>query len=285
MDTSGGATYRHDLATVHHRGFGFHAAACAPGILDFLAPVRARRGLVLELGCGSGLLTRELIAAGHRVMATDASPAMLHIARGLVGDTAEEVRQLTLPGDPLPPADAIVAVGHPINYLPDAEAFDRALVAIARALRPAGRLAFDVCDLDYGEARRDDRGLGRAGDDWAIVTEFSQPAPDRFVRDITTFVPNPDGSWRRDREHHENVLTDTAQIPALLRRHGVEARVGASFGSETLPEGLRVITGQKPAEAHIVPAASGTSKHDPGEHAKSFEDDNAPRLYSSHPPG
>ena len=77
-----------------------------------------------------------------------------------------------------------MAVGHPINYLPDAEAFDRALVAIAGALRPAGRLAFDVCDLDYGEARRDDRGLGRAGDDWAIITEFSQPAPDRFVRDI-----------------------------------------------------------------------------------------------------
>jgi SAM-dependent methyltransferase len=285
VGTSGGATYRHDLATVHHRGFGFHAAACAPGILDFLAPVRARRGLVLELGCGSGLLTRELIAAGHRVMATDASPAMLHIARGLVGDAAEEVRQLTLPDDPLPPADAIVAVGHPINYLPDAEAFDRALVAIAGSLRPAGRLAFDVCDLDYGEARRDDRGVGRAGDDWAIITEFSQPAPDRFVRDITTFVPNPDGSWRRDREHHENVLTDTAQIPALLRRHGVEARVAASFGSETLPEGLRVIFGHNPAEAHIVPAASGTSKHDPGEHAKSFEDDNAARLYSSHPPG
>src|SRR5262249_40996427 len=119
MDISGGTRYRPDLAAVHHPGFGTHAAPCAPGVVEFLAPVRARQGLVLELGCGPGLLTRELIAAGHRVIATDASPAMLDIARDLVGATAEEVRQLTLPDDRMPEADAIVAVGHPVNYLPD----------------------------------------------------------------------------------------------------------------------------------------------------------------------
>ena len=58
--------YRHDLALVHHRGFAFHASACAPGILDLLAPLRANNGVVLEVGCGTGLLTKELIAAGHR---------------------------------------------------------------------------------------------------------------------------------------------------------------------------------------------------------------------------
>jgi SAM-dependent methyltransferase len=109
------AIYRPDLALVHHRGFGFHAAACAPGILDLLAPVRDRRGLVLEVGCGTGLLTKELVAAGHRVIATDASPGMLGVAREQVGDLVEDLRQLTLPDDVLPEADAIVAVGHPLN--------------------------------------------------------------------------------------------------------------------------------------------------------------------------
>ena len=73
--------YRADLSLVHHLGFGFHADACAPGILALLQPVRDRGGLVVELGCGSGLLTRHLVDAGHRVMATDASPAMLTLAR------------------------------------------------------------------------------------------------------------------------------------------------------------------------------------------------------------
>jgi SAM-dependent methyltransferase len=255
VSKSGNASYRHDLATVHHRGFGAHAAACAPGIMGFLAPVRAQQGLVLELGCGTGLLTRELIAAGHRVIATDASPAMLDIARDLVGESAQEVRQLTLPDDPLPQADAIVAIGHPLNYLPDAEAVDRALIAIARALRPGGLLALDICDLEWGQARRDTPNFAEAGADWAIITEFSVPAPDRFIRDITTFVPNPDGSWRRDSEHHENVLTDTAQIPALLRAHGIQAHVRSSFGTETLPPGLRAITGHKPSpdRSHAEP--------------------------------
>jgi SAM-dependent methyltransferase len=215
--------------------------------VEILAPVLARRGLVLELGCGSGLLTRELLAAGHRVIATDASPAMLDLARDLVGEAAQDVRQLTLPDDPLPRADAIVAVGHPLSYLPDAAAIDRALIAMADALRPGGLLAFDLCDLEWGEARRGAPNYAGVGADWAIITEFSMPAPDRFVRDITTFVPGAGGLWRRDSEHHENVLVDTARIPALLRQHGVQARVTSSFGAETLPPGLRVITGHKPA--------------------------------------
>jgi SAM-dependent methyltransferase len=245
VSTPADVYYRRDLAMVHHLGFGFHAAAVAPGIVDFLAPVRARDGLVLELGCGTGLLTRELVAAGYRVIATDAAPAMLDIAREEVGESAQEIRQLTLPDDPLPQADAIVAVGHPLSYLPDAQAIDRALIAMAGALRPDGLLAFDVCDLEWGRARRDAPTFAKSGPDWAIITEYSMPAPDRFIRDITTFMPNPDGSWRRDREHHENVLIDTAQIPALLRAHGVQADVGASFGSETNPPGLQVVTGHK----------------------------------------
>src|SRR5688572_21387356 len=60
--------YGPDLALVHHLGFGFHADACAPGILALLEPIRERSGLVVEFGCGSGLLTRHLIDAGHRVI-------------------------------------------------------------------------------------------------------------------------------------------------------------------------------------------------------------------------
>ena len=60
--------YRRDLALVHHLGFGFHADATAAGVLKLLQPVRERDGLVVELGCGSGLLTQYLADAGHRVI-------------------------------------------------------------------------------------------------------------------------------------------------------------------------------------------------------------------------
>ncbi|HEY4408689.1 MAG TPA: class I SAM-dependent methyltransferase, partial [Acidimicrobiia bacterium] len=146
--------YRRDLALVHHLGFGFHAQACAPGILALLEPVRERGGVVLELGCGSGLLTRFLVAAGHRVVATDASPAMVELAREYAGG-AEEVRVLVLPDDPLPPADAVISVGHVLSYLADEAALQRALVAVARAVRPGGLFALDLCDLEWGALRRE----------------------------------------------------------------------------------------------------------------------------------
>jgi len=236
--------YRRDLALVHHRGFGFHAQACAPGILALLEPIRSREGIVLELGCGSGQLTRELTAAGHRVIATDASPAMLGLARGHA-PAAEDIRALVLPRDPLPRADAVVSVGHVLSYLPDEHAIDQALTAIARALRPGGLLAIDICDLAYSRARHDEPPAARVDDDWAIITRFSLPAPDRFVRQITTFVRNGDGSWRRDDEMHHNVLTDTTRLPALLAAEGIQATVASAFGTEQLPAGLRVLIGQR----------------------------------------
>lgn len=237
--------YRRDLALVHHRGFGFHAQACAPGIVALLEPVRSREGTVIELGCGSGLLTRELTAAGYRVIATDASPAMLELARDYA-PAAAEIRKLVLPDDPLPAADAVVSIGHVLNYLPDEAAIDRALTAAARSLRPGGLLALDICDLDYGQARHDTPAAARVGEDWAIITRFSLPAANRFVRHITTFLRGGDGSWRRDDEIHRNVLVDTARLPALLAAEGVHATVARAFGTEQLPTGLRVLIGQRP---------------------------------------
>lgn len=236
--------YRRDLALIHHKGFGFHADDCAPGILALLEPVRKRGGLVVELGCGSGLLTRHLLDAGHRVIATDASPAMLDLAREVASD-AEAIRRLTLPDNPIPEADAIVSVGHALSYLPTAEEIDRALVAIAGALRPGGVLAIDLCDLEWAATRLDQPSKGWVGEDWAIVTEFFVPSPDRYVRQMATFIRNDDGSWRRDDERHDNVMVDTSLVQALLAEHGVEATVRASFGDESLPVGLHAIVGRK----------------------------------------
>jgi SAM-dependent methyltransferase len=185
--------YRRDLALVHHLGFGFHADLVAPGILKLLEPIRARNGLVVELGCGSGLLTRHLHDAGHRVVATDASPAMLALARQTVPD-ADGLAQLVLPDDPIPDCDAIVSVGHPLSYLPDEKSIDRAFIAAADALDPGGVLAVDICDLEWGVSRRDAPNLGRVGENWAVITEFSMPSPNRFVRQMAVFVRNDDGS-------------------------------------------------------------------------------------------
>jgi SAM-dependent methyltransferase len=236
--------YRSDLARVHHEGFGFHADAVAPGVLKLLERVRERSGLVLEIGCGSGLLTKYLVDAGHRVLATDASSAMLDLAREYVPG-AEAIEELRLPDDPLPEADAIVSVGHPLSYLDDQDQLDRSVTAFARALRPDGVLAFDICDFQWGEARRDQPPQVWFGEDWVLITRTSVPDRGTFRRDMTMFVRSNENLWRREEEIHDNVLVDTNEIPALLENAGVHAEVRASFGSEALPAGLVAVVGRR----------------------------------------
>jgi SAM-dependent methyltransferase len=219
--------YRADLARIHHLGFGFHAEACAPGILALLEPVRG--GLVVELGCGSGLLTRHLVDAGHAV-------------------GAQEIRQLVLPDDPIPEADAIVSVGHALSYLPTADAIDRALISAAGSLRPGGVFAIDLCDLTYVEAQHVPDVKTWIEDDWALITRRSAPTPDTFIREMTMFTRNDDATWRRDDERHDNILIDTSRVPPLLAEHGVDARVGSAFGSEKLPDGLHTVIGTRRRE-------------------------------------
>lgn len=236
--------YRESLARVHHEGYGFHADACAPGILALLEPVRERGGLVHEVGCGSGLLTRHLVDAGHRVLATDASEEMLSIARGYA--PGAEFDYLALPDERVPKSDAVVSTGHVLNYLADEASIDRALADLAASLRPDGVLALDLLDHAYGRARMDPPPHAQRTDDWVILTTFPQPEPGRFVREITTFVREVDDTWTRDDEHHQNVLVDTSKVPGLLADHGVEAGIRPSFGTETLPGGLVAIVGRKP---------------------------------------
>src|SRR5687768_4158361 len=81
MSRSGLNEYGHDLAYIHHAGFSEFAESAAPGLLEILWKHAIRDGLVVEIGCGSGILARELTRAGFDVLGFDASPAMIALAR------------------------------------------------------------------------------------------------------------------------------------------------------------------------------------------------------------
>ncbi len=65
--------YREDLAYIHDVGHADFALESAPGILEVLDRSGIKGGLVVDLGCGSGLLAQELIDAGYRVFGVDIS--------------------------------------------------------------------------------------------------------------------------------------------------------------------------------------------------------------------
>ena len=103
---------------------------------------------ILDLGCGTGLLTRELAADGRRVIGVDPAPAMLAYARRQPG----AARVQWVEGDSgdlgTPAADLVIMTGNVAQvFLDDAE-WAATLRAIHAALRAGGHLAFESSNPD-----------------------------------------------------------------------------------------------------------------------------------------
>src|SRR5438552_10559300 len=73
--------YKDDLAYIHDVGFGDFTTNSAPGLLEMLRHGGVTSGLVVDLGCGSGIWAWELAGAGYDVLGVDLSAAMIDIAR------------------------------------------------------------------------------------------------------------------------------------------------------------------------------------------------------------
>ncbi len=98
---------------------------------------------VLDLCCGTGLLAVELIARGYRVVGVDASDSMLALARERLGPGVA-LGRMTLPDLRVEGVfDAAVCTFDGFNYLTPDE-LRLTMAAVARTLRPAGWLVFDL---------------------------------------------------------------------------------------------------------------------------------------------
>ena len=235
--------YGEDLAYIHDIGFGDFALGAAPGILEILRRNGTREGLVVDLGCGSGLWARELAQARYRVLGIDISEAMVSLARKRVPE-AEFMVESLFDAD-IPPCDAVTALGEVLNYLfhPENELV-RLFRRVYDALVLGGVFVFDIAEPGQVPRGTKTRGFTE-GEDWVVLVEKEEDG-DTLTRRITTFRREGE-HYRRSDEVHRQRLYRVPDIARYLRQVGFRVRTVRGYGRYRLTRAHAAFIARKPA--------------------------------------
>lgn len=238
------SAYRDDLARIHDAGFGHFARSAARVLIDELSDAQR---LVVDLGCGSGILAEALGAAGHRVLGFDLSESMLKLARRRAATA--EFRRESFVRARLPRCDAVCAIGEVFCYLFDsrnrAQRLPVVLKRIYRALLPGGILLFDIAQPGRGGPVAARRRFFE-GDGWTCLVEIDEDRHQSLLtRRIVTFRQTGE-MFRRDEETHRLRLYDASAIRQQLREAGFQARALSGYADFHFPKGLTGFLARKP---------------------------------------
>jgi SAM-dependent methyltransferase len=221
--------YETDLAYIHDTGFGGFARKSAPALLGLLAQHGITDGLIVDLGCGSGIWSRELTNHGYQVLGVDLSPAMIRLAR----QRTPEGRFLigSFLDFRIPACRAVTALGEVFNYLFDPKnslgTLRRVFRKVFAALAPGGLLIFDVAEPGRCKGLKQKFSVGV---DWACLVEYEHDAPKKqLTRRIVTFRQVGD-AFRRQEETHIQKLYRRSAITEMLRDIGFRVRTVRHYG-------------------------------------------------------
>lgn len=223
--------YKEDLAYIHDAGFGDLAKNAAPFLLELLRQKGVDSGLVVDLGCGSGILMQKLEAAGYDVLGIDISKALVAIARKRVPNG--QFREESLLTTKLPECVAIVAVGECFNYLFDRNNTRQGLLKlfgrIYNALDSGGILVFDVATVGRVPGLNPYRTYTE-GEDWAVLmTAFEDECLGLLTRNITSFRKVGE-LYRRDHEVHQLQLLTQQELTKQLQSIGFQVSNLSGYG-------------------------------------------------------
>lgn len=239
--------YKEDLAFIHDVGFSGFALNAAPGILEILQRNKIREGLIVDLGCGSGLWAKELIKADYQVLGIDISESMIDIARQRVPDA--EFRIESLFKTEIPSCNAVTSLGECLNYLFDSDNNSQTLVQVFRriynALNPGGLFIFDMAEPGQMNQKIPTKNFTK-GEDWIVLVQKTEDRTrEKLTRQIISFRQVGEHYRRSDEVHYQQLYKST-DIAKELRQVGFRVRIIRSYGQYPLPKAHAAFIARKP---------------------------------------
>lgn len=195
---------------------------------DYIEKHFARSALpihtVLDLACGTGSLTAELMGRGYEMICADRSAEMLSVAaekcRDLAGEPpvflCQSMEKLDLYGT----VDACVCCLDSVNYVTSPRKLKKAFQRVHLFLVPGGLFLFDINTPD--KLRGLDGGMFIDETDDAYCVWRAEYAPRRRIctYGMDIFRLEPDGRWSRGEEVHEEYAYEPDELEEYLREAG-----------------------------------------------------------------
>lgn len=190
-------------------------------IIEYLKRENIEDGIVLDLGCGTGCLTRMLSDAGYDMIGVDSSFEMLDVARCSSDDSilylAQDMREFELYGT----VRAVVSSCDCINYITDVEELVEVFSLVNNYLDPKGIFIFDF-NTKHKYEQIGEQVIAENQDNASFIWEnFYYPEECINEYDVTFFLKEENDLYRKVVEEHFQRAYTLEEIKECLAKSGL----------------------------------------------------------------
>lgn len=191
-------------------------------------------GLVLDLGCGTGKMTRLLQAAGYDMIGVDNSEEMLEIAREqefCEEETADagkgqqilyllqDMREFELYGT----VRAVVSICDSMNYILEEQELLAVFRLVNNYLDPAGIFIFDLNTVYKYREELGETTIAENREEGSFIWDnYYDEESGINEYDLTLYIRERDGLYRRYEETHYQRAYELETVKRLLAEAGME---------------------------------------------------------------
>lgn len=189
---------------------------------------------ILELGCGSGNVTLELLKKGYEVVGIDFSDEMLNIAKEKTeefGESAIYIQQDLREIDfEVYEIDTIISANDTFNYITSIEEVEHILAYLHPRLKKGGQLIFDISSEYKLENVLGNNTYGESFDDMVYLWENFYDKEEKLVNMEINFFEKTGSAYERFSETHIQKAYTAEEITGVLKSIGYEnIKVYADF--------------------------------------------------------
>lgn len=195
-----------------------------------------KNGLVLELGCGTGKVTRRLKAYGYDMIGIDISEEMLEMAQNRENDGIlylhQDMREFELYGT----VAAVVSVCDTMNYITEPEDLVEVFRLVNNYLDPGGCFIFDLKTRTFYRNVLAENVFAENREDCSLIWEnFYDEENSLNEYDLTIYAEARDGLYQRFEETHCQRAWDLDEIKAMIDEAGMEFVIAYDAFSKNPP--------------------------------------------------